>query len=185
MKRSKKIPNPPRKCIFCGKGPISREHVWAKWMRDYLPRGQAAQFIHEADFENSTQRSRPGPLNRKGDARSQKLKVACVDCNTKWMSVLQDQTRPILLPLLLREDKALTPQEQEALASWLTMFTMVYGTTVPDYAADTIEQREAFKRDKKAPLYWRFWCAPFDGQSSPAIQTGVGLKNRDTCHRSA
>jgi hypothetical protein len=50
--------------------------------------------------------TRPGPLHRKGDARSQKLKVVCKACNSGWMSELQDRTKPVLLPLLTRQRKA-------------------------------------------------------------------------------
>jgi hypothetical protein len=32
----KRIPNPPRRCIFCGGTSITKEHIFAAWMRDYL-----------------------------------------------------------------------------------------------------------------------------------------------------
>jgi hypothetical protein len=146
-------------------------------MRDHLPVGQGRQLIRETDFTTPV-RTRPGPLSRKGDLRSQKLKTVCIPCNTGWMSKIQDQTKPILSPLLLREQRVLTEADQRALAVWLAMFTMNYETTVPEYAASTIEQRMAFKEQRQPPKNWIFWCAPFDGKSSPALQTGFGSKKR-------
>jgi hypothetical protein len=143
-----------------------------------LPTGQGQQIIQEIDFSVRGVRSRPGPLNRKGDARSQKLKVACVPCNTGWMSKLQDRTKPVLLPLLLREPKSIAGWDQNFLAVWLTMFTMVYETTIPEYAATTAHQRITFKEQIQPPEHWIFWCAPFDGKSAPAIQSGFASKDR-------
>ena len=28
---------PPGTCIFCGRTGVSKEHLWANWMRDHLP----------------------------------------------------------------------------------------------------------------------------------------------------
>jgi hypothetical protein len=141
-------------------------------MRDYLPAGQGAQIIQESNFQNDFIKRRPGTLNRKGDARSQKLKVVCERCNNGWMSALQNRTEPILSPLLAKQRKVLSPQKQGVLAAWTTMVAMIYDTTVAEYAATTDEQRVAFMEDQKPPQFWAFWCAPFDGVSAPIIQTG-------------
>src|SRR5690349_13220090 len=37
-KRRRRTPNPRRKCIFCGNGPTSGEHLWPRWMHSYLPK---------------------------------------------------------------------------------------------------------------------------------------------------
>jgi hypothetical protein len=147
-------------------------------MRDFLPVGQGSQLLQETDFTIHEIRARPGPLHRKGDARSQKLKVVCKACNSGWMSALQNRTKPVLLPLLARHPKALAGWDQHALAVWLTMFTMVYETTIPEYAATTAGQRMTFQSERHPPENWIFWCAPFDEKSSPAIQTGFASKNR-------
>lgn len=146
-------------------------------MRDYLPIGQGRQIIQETDFATPI-RTRPGPLNRKGDARSQKLKVVCARCNAGWMSALQEQTKPILLPLILREPKTLDEKEQRALAVWITMFSLVYETCFPEYAASTTEQKIAFKIEQEPPQNWTFWCASFDGKFSPVVTSSFGSKNR-------
>ena len=122
--------------------------------------------------------SRPGPLNVKGDARSQKQKVACISCNNGWMSELQNLTKPILLPVLLGERKSLSQRKQKILATWATMFVMVYETTNPEYAATTDIQRRTFKQQMVPPQNWLIWCAPFSDDGCPAIHMGFAtLKN--------
>ena len=176
MARIKKKPKPPRKCIFCNGGPISKEHIWPDWMRNYLPAGQGSQIIQRSDPRASVVRLHLGPLNRKGDARSQKLKVVCAPCNNGWMSILQARTKDVLLPLLLRDTHEIGEQHLEMLATWATMFTMVYETCYenPEQRATTSQQRALFKMEQKPPQYWMFWCAPFDGRTSPVAHTGFG-----------
>ena len=176
--RQKKKPNPPRRCIFCSGIPISREHIWAEWMRPYLPRGEGAQVIEKSNYGDSAPQRWLGPLTKKGDARSQKLKVVCRPCNSGWMSVLQNKTRPVLLPLLLNEPFPIGLPEQEALATWATMFTMVYENSFADGQATTKAQREQFKQGTRPPTYWLFWCAPFNGLSCPAVQARFGTDER-------
>lgn len=101
-------------------------------MGPYLPAGQFFQLMHGGDLKEAKYQIRPGPLNRKGDGRSQKLKVVCEPCNNEWMSVLQDRTKDILLPLLLRDAHEISEQHHELLATWATMFTMVYETCQPN-----------------------------------------------------
>jgi len=176
--RIKKKPNPQRRCIFCGGLPISKEHVWAKWMRPYLPTGQGMQIIHEGNFIDGSQHLRPGPLNRKGDFRSQTLRVVCRPCNHGWMGSIQERTKPALLPLLTFDSEVIASEEQKIIATWATMFTMVYAVTAPEYTTQNDTERRAFMANKEPPRRWVYWCAPFDGFSSPAIRFGmVSSKN--------
>ena len=169
----KKPPNPPRRCVFCGGTPISKEHVWAQWMRPYLPPGQGTQVIQEGRFFENSSTVRAGPLNRKGDLRSQKLKVVCKPCNEGWMGTIQQKTKPILLPLLTREHGAIVADEREILATWVTMFTFVYAVSAPEYTTQNDSQRRAFMESRSPPTPWTYWCGPFDGLSSPTIHFGV------------
>lgn len=180
LMRIKRNPNPPRRCIFCGGTPISKEHIWPAWMRPYLPAGQFAQFIRSSDLRGPIPQLRAGPLNRKGDGRSQKLKVVCRPCNNNWMSVLQDRTKATLVPLLLNDIQEISEPEHELLATWATMFTMVYETCQPNpvRTATTGAQRSLFKAEQKPPQHWIFWCAPHDGVSSPIFHTGFGSVRR-------
>lgn len=178
--RAKRKPNPPRRCIFCGGTPISKEHVWPLWMRSYLPKGQFYQVIRSSDLVTPGYQWRPGPLNRKGDGRSQKLRVVCTPCNNNWMSELQKRTKPILLPLIVQETNEIDTHNQELLAAWTAMFTMVYETCYPEKERipTTGDQRNALKSEQRPPKFWAFWCAGHDAASAPVNHTGFGGARR-------
>lgn len=53
------------------------------------------------------------------------------------------------------------------------MFAFVYSTSAPEYTTLKDSQRRAFKENKMPPQHWLYWCAPFDGLSSPAIHFGI------------
>ncbi|MHB1871877.1 MAG: hypothetical protein ACYCT1_13640, partial [Steroidobacteraceae bacterium] len=138
------------------------------------------QFILSSDLQRSIPQLRAGPLNRKGDGRSQKLKVVCRPCNNNCMSIIQARTKAALVPLLLKETLEISEPEHELLATWATMFTMVYETCQPNpvQTATTRAQRSLFKAAQKPPQHWMFWCAPHDGTSSPIFHTGFGSVRR-------
>jgi hypothetical protein len=80
-----------RKCIFwdgpkhCTK--LSGEHIWADWLKKYIPKDMvnhtSAQIRKYADREEQTVKTHGG------DLRSRKMRVVCEDCNTGWMSTIQ------------------------------------------------------------------------------------------------
>jgi hypothetical protein len=97
-KKPKRIPNPPRRCIFCGGSPISRDHIWAQWMR---PEVEQAQVLEKTYAETRASPKQRRHVKTTGDARSRKLKIVCIPCNSGWMSRLQELTKPILSPPLV------------------------------------------------------------------------------------
>jgi hypothetical protein len=93
-------------------------------MRDLLPRGPGTQrisrFTEGKAAELLETRDYGGVLQSKFKPR-----VVCRDCNTGWMSVLEDATKPILRPLILEEGRYLTRDDQNTLATWVSLKNMV------------------------------------------------------------
>jgi hypothetical protein len=150
-------------------------------MKPYLPTGEARQVVTRARVDSVRSKFTDGVMNEKGDARSRKLKVVCEGCNTGWMSDLQTLTKPVLLPLLLGERKNLSQRKQTVLATWESMFAMVYessSTEYPKEKAITELQRQTFKKEKMPPKNWMVWIAPFSDNCCPAINMAFGtLRN--------
>ena len=89
---------PPGRCIFCGGGGLSKEHMWADWLHAYIPRiapehRTRSTLIHLENQEISTQR-------RAGDPHSRRIRCVCGPCNNGWMSALQEKTKPFMVPML-------------------------------------------------------------------------------------
>jgi hypothetical protein len=97
-----------RTCVFCGGGPTTREHVYAKWLRDALP---IAGRFRTTDTE--------GQLLWEQETFDIEAKVVCARCNNGWMSDLEAACGPLLTdPMLYGASLTLTPAQQRAVALW-------------------------------------------------------------------
>lgn len=94
---------------------------------------------------------------------SQRLRVVCEPCNNGWMSRLQSQTKPILLRLL-NDNWSLTVSEQNTLAAWATMFSMVYQQVDPDTPMFALGERKHLLETSAPLLGWHFWLGKADLQ---------------------
>lgn len=74
-------------CAFCTySGKLSREHIFAKWVRDMFP-GQMDAFYGNKKFPT-----------KKIDW---KANVVCASCNNTWMKDIEEiQAKPVLVPLI-------------------------------------------------------------------------------------
>jgi hypothetical protein len=138
-------------CIFCGGGPLSKEHIWADWLREFLPHLDTSS-RHGVTHRDG--RYGYGKLHRPGDVRSQRLRVVCETCNNGWMSRIQNDAKPIIANLLQHGMIATDPESLRTLASWAVMFTFVFECAEPVLANSTAGQRRQFMADKAPPIGW-------------------------------
>jgi hypothetical protein len=104
----------PRKtCIFCGNTGMSKEHIWGKWLKDYvrqdlLKHGMFTQVVNRRGTPNTEH------LHIKsGDPLQSKFRVVCTKCNNEWLSAIQDQPKPHLIPLFTGTTRVLGVEAQE------------------------------------------------------------------------
>jgi len=87
-----------RKCVFCGDSlrgqRKSREHIFPKWLQAHL--GLSEEQLHHTLYTKRGEidhvRSLPFLSHVSG--------LVCEQCNTGWMSELEGQAKPLLIPLL-------------------------------------------------------------------------------------
>jgi hypothetical protein len=160
-------------CIFCGSAEkLSREHVWADWLREFLPRPGTRNFHWTSHFGRPPA---PAKLHRAGDAHSQRLQVVCGRCNSGWMSQLQTDARPILAPLVMDNWTALSTDESLILARWATMTTMVIEYADPTTAMIPQRHRDLFMIDREPIPDWHIWIGRHDpGADHPAFFNHFG-----------
>ncbi len=97
----------PSLCIFCGGRPLTREHIWPDWFRAYLPRTRSSYHSGRIVLNDDNTRTHSSK-KMSGDPKSRKLRIVCNKCNNEWMSDLQNATKPILIPLLHRQQITLS-----------------------------------------------------------------------------
>jgi hypothetical protein len=107
-------------CIFCGSNEtLTREHVFASWLRDYFPSGGQNEYLRrQIGFDSDEVHARPGP------DFDMVVRDFCSTCNNGWMSDLETSVQPILGPMLKGETRVISAPEQHVLATW-AMKTML------------------------------------------------------------
>src|SRR4051812_4197374 len=120
----------PRRCIFCGGGNIrgnsmSKEHLWPEWMHPYLPKLPGAK--KEDSYVRKTNKTIVQKYKKaqQGHAYTKTLKVVCKNCNETWMSQIEENAKPILIPLLQGLSFALNEIDNVKLATWFALKIMV------------------------------------------------------------
>lgn len=114
---------PPGKCIFCGGHGLTKEHMWADWLRAYIPR--AATEHHTQSKVVYLEKDETSLHRRTGDPHSRRIRCVCLSCNNGWMSELQEDAKPFLVPMLKGERITLHRRAQTILASWIGMTVIV------------------------------------------------------------
>ena len=100
-----------RSCIFCGEKPVTQEHVFAEWIKAYIPtvHVQATNCTGTVKLKRGgvwiPKRERKG--HKTGNPYSWKVKCVCGRCNSGWMSNdIQEAAKPFLIPLFRRSTHA-------------------------------------------------------------------------------
>jgi len=153
--------NYERHCVFCQKpAKMTSEHIWGEWIQDYVaPTTNKHQF---ADIRVP----RPGEYDapiiriRAGDPLNSQVPIVCRDCNGAWMSQLQQQAKPFLVPLLDGEKTVLTDAGQIAISAWVAMAAMTgeYRARNPERITVPQAERNWLMNNRTAPPEtWRIW----------------------------
>ncbi|MGO1160531.1 hypothetical protein ACTOV4_01070 [Brucella sp. C7-11G] len=148
-------------CLFCGRwGSKSREHIFPRWMKG------SVQSIHETTFHQTTNFDYPnnvanigyGLLKRPGRSLDQTLRVVCRPCNNGWMSRLQNQVKPILLPFV-RGAPSLEKMINYhcAVSRWCAMSDIVSEATDETTKTSSPDERRWIMENESAPPNWTFW----------------------------
>ncbi len=151
---------PPGRCIFCGSHGLTKEHIWADWLRAYIPRIMLQHRIRSTlvfpdRFEESLKR-------QTGDPHSRRVRRVCGSCNNGWMSSLQVKARRFLVPMLKGDDTSFYKNGQTSLAAWVAMSVMVAEFLEPDKVAITAEERAWFMKNHRTPSHWRIWIGRYE-----------------------
>jgi hypothetical protein len=97
-----------RLCIFCGSPADEQEHAIPVWVPRYL--NQAGAILDHTVAKNVTRR-------KESVFSDYKARIICKPCN-RHFGKLEEQVRPLLIPLLDGIPTSFGQQDQELLARW-------------------------------------------------------------------
>jgi hypothetical protein len=114
-----------KQCMFCGLAKkMTREHVWGEWTKGYVER-TANKHRHANVFVPRPGEPEPAEIRiRAGDHLDAQVHNVCSDCNNGWLSQIQNDAKPFLIPLFEGRVVNLDQAAQENVAIWITMATM-------------------------------------------------------------
>lgn len=148
------------KCIYCSAaGRITREHIWADWLKAYIKRDQNSYTHRIATIHPSHVEEQVKKID--GDPRSRRVKVVCSACNSGWMSTLQTRAKRLVVPLAKGQPFFLERADQTIVAAWAGMAIMAAEFTSPDKVAVSSDDREFLRLRRELPQNWRIWIAHY------------------------
>ena len=157
-----------RECVFCGGRPCRNEHVFADHWHQTWPQAAAATGVKTWGVG----RGRGGPLGMK-PARvapigvfDTKVKIACVPCNSGWMSRLEDAAKVHLKRLIFAERHVVEPEVGRLLARWMAKTAVVINEMNDSTFRLADEQRRAFQSEKLPPFFVTTIYPPCESWSS-------------------
>ena len=114
-----------RSCVFCGRGPVTAEDVFPRWLGAYLGRrptytvtGAGIGTTHWGGY--------------RGLSMTARVKRVCKGCNNGWMSRLEEEVDSIFDKLTNGKDfNMLSLGEVETLARWTGKTAIVLGYLTP------------------------------------------------------
>jgi hypothetical protein len=134
-----------RACIFCGEPADSDEHLLPVWLQGVLPSDEPVLHYRQIGRdEGERQEWMKRPFREKAG-------VVCNDCNTGWMSRLENRAKPILTPAITYAALPLrmTASEQRIVAAWAFKTVLVFQRSQGDSVAPPFHAN--YLRDRQEP----------------------------------
>lgn len=155
------------KCIFCQGLGLTKEHIWPNWFNGVLFRTDEFhnQLLVHYDFvEGSELSTTVLEKKRNGKLGSTKIRNVCAKCNNGWMSQIEDSVKEILTPMLLGHGVELNFNEQNIVALWIVMRTIM--AEYSDLKTQAIPQshREYIYNNRSIPPNWKIWIGKCEGE---------------------
>ncbi|MEI2277427.1 hypothetical protein OHC50_08115 [Paenarthrobacter ilicis] len=139
-----------RTCVFCGGFPLTLEHVFPQWLRQF---SAPQSFIqrkgsHQPPYRQTVLRKNAqGKIVKVQEARGTrtpnihevKVKSVCAACNNGWMSRLESSIKPTLEKMVKKTPPVphlVSPQAKLQLAAWAYKCFLMYDQYLP--AADRV-----------------------------------------------
>jgi hypothetical protein len=163
---------PARKCIFCGNGNLSGEHLFSEWTQKLIPltaeRWTNHAFTAKSDGDKNVYIT---PVIRKieGDIGSKKIRVVCKACNEGWMNTIEERARQVLSSLIMGEPHTLTAEELETIGTWLVLKTIVGEYFDPGFLGINSKVHKWFYENRTIPDHFRLLIAHYTGTEHPRL----------------
>lgn len=147
-------------CRFCGAAETITVSAWPDWATRLISIELAARYSLKTVEKVREQIFHALPDELRGDfVATRKLRVACKRCHRGWMSRLDAQVRPMLVPLVLGRPVQFTPGVQTALSAWIAKSVMIAELASMEHPVTPLADREVLRAAMEPPPGWNIWIA--------------------------
>lgn len=115
-----------RACVFCGGGPLTKEHGMPKWIDHVLKGGQIWQTHLRGEVVDAVGRYNRQERGHRKTVSGNEVRAFCKSCNTGWMSQLESRSLSIIGPMIQGHGIMLPRASQETVATWLLKTCLVH-----------------------------------------------------------
>ncbi len=148
-----------RPCIFCGGAGLSKEHLFADWLRELFPRTN--KDMHT--FGTTKMWPNYTVERKQGHSGSKKIREVCTVCNNGWISDLDNHAKLIASELIVGKPLRVNPDRQRTLATWLAKISMV-GDHIERQRSKVSQEHRSYLRDNLSPpSTWQIWVSSYGG----------------------
>lgn len=145
-----------RKCVFCGAGKLSAEHIWSAWARDLLPTSDGYQELTNGHrggkaIKHQVLRDAQGSITNK------RLKRVCQPCNNAWMGRQEQRAKPVVTQLISAAPTMLAKDDRHALVNWIVTKLIVLDVFRDGEQVFTEAERFAFRQNWIIPKSLSVW----------------------------
>ena len=162
-------------CIYCGSQSVSEEHVFPIWLRNRF-RGYGT-LEHKVDLDSPI-RFKTGVTDLRVTVRS-----VCKKCNENWMSVIQNDTKPLIERLLKDPTSDLDLRECRRLTTWAVMSAMCLETrNAPPEWRYTQVDHTLFQKRREIPDRTEVWICRWDNTTGPSYDSHLMGENHDRAY---
>jgi hypothetical protein len=181
----KKIPTVPN-CIFCGKPPTTKEHVFPKWLIRLMDEWYAKRFGPKDPRIPPIWECIDG-VGSKSEIRLENLEIVvkcvCKKCNGGWMGEIQNNhAKPVITRLLEEGPHTINRQDYTSLTIWSVMTSMMLDIrNEPDERRFTKDDHFHFWNTHRilsnnymqeniyVPRGFRVWLARWKNSTGPSV----------------
>ncbi len=160
------------RCIFCNSLGLTKEHLWADWLRVYLPRTML-RHTTQSTLVDPHMEDQVSIERRPGDFYSRRIRCVCVTCNNGWMSRLQTSARPFLIPFLTGQPTTVHKRGRRILSAWIAMMVIVGEYATREFIAVPASDRDYLHREQVPPSHWRIWIGAHACEQFPLYSHNV------------
>lgn len=149
-------------CEWCGRRPLTREHLIPRWLRDLLHARWGDEFGLDISIEVSNEHGVTGGRSHAAPLPEMVVKAVCTNCNSGWMAELESAVRPVLSRMVTGESVHLDERAQADLARWAAKTAILVGHYLPGLTVLDGAERRDLASLGQAPLGFHIRLAHLD-----------------------